>query len=277
MRIGNHDIGVCSWSLQPKGMEDLLGQVRRLGLEHIQLGFQWIQEMDDAMRASALSQLKSSGVQLTGGMMSFAGEDYSTIAAIRRTGGYVPDATWDERRERSMNALRLCKELGIETVGTHIGFVPLSNDPGYEKIIERVREIAEPFAAEGVDLLMETGQEAASELLQFLNDVRSRNVGINFDPANMILYGAGEPIEAIRTLGRHIRHVHAKDATSSDQPGVKWGTEVPFGQGQVRPGEFVAALDGVGYQGPLVIEREAGDDRFGDVKLAIESLKNAVK
>jgi sugar phosphate isomerase/epimerase len=277
MKFGNHDIGVCSWSLQPVSMEELLGQVRRLGLEHIQLGFQWIQQMDEATRGAALAQLKSSGIQLTGGMMSFAGEDYTTIAAIRRTGGYVPEATWDERRERSMSALQLCKELGIKTVGTHIGFVPLSNDPGYEKIIERVREIAEPFAAEGVDLLMETGQEAASELLQFLNDVRSRNVGINFDPANMILYGAGEPIEAIRTLGRHIRHVHVKDATSSDQPGVKWGTEVPFGQGQVRPGEFVAALDGAGYHGPLVIEREAGDDRFGDVKLAIEALRDAVK
>ena len=277
MRIGNHDIGVCSWSLQPKSMEELLGQVRRLGLEHIQLGFQWIQQMDDATRASALSQLSASGVKLTGGMMSFAGEDYTTIASIRRTGGYVPDATWDERRERSMNALELCKELGIKTVGTHIGFVPLSNDPGYEKIVERVREIAEPFAQAGVDLLMETGQEAAHELLQFLNDVRSRNVAINFDPANMILYGAGDPIEAIRTLGRHIRHVHVKDATSSDQPGVKWGSEVPFGQGEVRPGEFVAALDGVGYSGALVIEREGGDDRFGDVKLAIESLRNAVK
>jgi sugar phosphate isomerase/epimerase len=277
MKIGNHDIGVCSWSLQPKSMEELLGQVRRLGLEHIQLGFQWIQEMDDATRAAALEQLKSSGVQLTGGMMSFAGEDYTTIASIRRTGGYVADSTWEARRDRSMNALELCRELGIKCVGTHIGFGPLSNDPGYGTIVERVREIAQPFGDAGIDLLMETGQEAASELLQFLNDVRSRNVGINFDPANMILYGAGEPIEAIRTLGRHIRHVHVKDATSSDQPGVKWGTEVPFGQGEVRPGEFIAALDGVGYRGALVIEREGGDDRFGDVKLAIEALQNAVK
>ncbi len=277
MKIGNHDIGVCSWSLQPKSMDDLLGQVRRLGLEHIQLGFQWIQEMDDATRASALAQLKSSGVKLTGGMMSFAGEDYTTIAAIRRTGGYVPDSTWETRRESSMNALQLCKELGIKCVGTHIGFVPLSNDPGYATIIERTRQIAEPFAQAGVDLLMETGQEAASELLQFLNDVRSKNVAINFDPANMILYGAGEPVEAIRTLGRHIRHVHVKDAVSSDQPGMKWGTEVPFGQGEVHAGEFVAALDGVGYRGALVIEREGGDDRFGDVKIAIDALRNAVK
>ena len=93
MRIGNHDIGVCSWSLQPKTMADLLEQVRKLGLEHIQLGFQWIQAMDEATRSAALAQLKSSNIKLTGGMMSFPGEDYTTIASIRRTGGYVPDST----------------------------------------------------------------------------------------------------------------------------------------------------------------------------------------
>lgn len=275
MKLGQHDIGVCSWSLQPKGMEDLLAQVRKLGLEHMQLGFQWIQEMDDATRASAISQLKSSGVQLTGGMMSFSGEDYTTIASIRRTGGYVPDATWDARREQSMDALAIAKDLGITTIGTHIGFVPPSNDAGYLKIVDLVREIADPFAEAGIDLLMETGQEPASELLQFLNDVRLRNVGINFDPANMILYGAGDPIDAIRTLGRHIRHVHVKDGTSSDQPGVKWGTEVPFGTGEVNVPEFMPALDSVGYGGPLVIEREGGSDRFGDVAIAIEALKEA--
>jgi sugar phosphate isomerase/epimerase len=258
-------------------MGELLDQVRGLGLEHIQIGFQWLQEMDDPTRSAAIGQLKQSNIKLTGGMLSFAGEDYTTIATIRRTGGYVPDSTWEARRERSSDALHLAQDLGVKLIGTHIGFVPPSDDPGYAKIVDRTREIAQMFASHEIDLLMETGQEPASELLQFLNDVRAKNVGINFDPANMILYGAGDPIDAIRTLGRHIRHVHVKDATTSDQPGVKWGTEVPFGQGQVRPGEFVAALDGVGYHGPLVIEREGGDDRFGDVKIAIENLRNAVK
>src|SRR5689334_7863023 len=131
MRIGNHDVGVCSWSLQPKTMADLLEQVRKLGLEHIQLGFQWMQAMDDATRSAALAQLKSSGVKLTGGMMSFPGEDYTTIASIRRTGGYVPDSTWESRRAQSMDALQLARELGIKTIGTHVGFVPTSDDPGY--------------------------------------------------------------------------------------------------------------------------------------------------
>src|SRR5262249_59883502 len=108
-------------------------------------------------------------------------------------------------------------------VPTHLGAVPPSNDPTYGKILSRVAEVADALAKLGVSLLAETGQETASELLQFLNDLRRRNVEVNFDPANMILYGAGDPIDAIRVLGRHIRHVHVKDATLSDQPRMKWG------------------------------------------------------
>jgi sugar phosphate isomerase/epimerase len=109
-----------------------------------------------------------------------------------------------------------------------------------------------------------------------LNDVSAKNVHVNFDPANMILYGAGDPIEAVKILGRHIRHVHVKDAVLSRQPGVLWGEEVPFGSGQVGPARFLEAMKGVGYGGPLAVEREAGSARLADVGTAIESLRNAV-
>ncbi len=122
---------------------------------------------------------------------------------------------------------------------------------------------------------METGQEKAEELLEFLHDLKRDNVFINFAPANMTLYGAGEPIAAIKTLGKFIRHVHVKDATPSTKPGVDWGQEVPFGTGQVGPKRFLQALHEVGYTGPLCIEREAGNQRLTDVKPAIEALKSA--
>src|SRR3954464_10637334 len=143
-------------------------------------------------------------------------------------------------------------------------------------MMTRVHEIASSLAEDGLELLMETGQEEDAELLQFLNDLALRNVHINFDPANMILYGAGDPIEAVETLGRHIRHVHIKDGTLSKQPGVTWGEEVPFGQGQVGPKLFFSALHDVGYTGPLVIEREAGNNRLTDVKTAIEAIRGAI-
>ena len=91
----------------------------------------------------------------------------------------------------------------------------------------------------------------------------------------MILYGAGEPIEAIGILGRHIGHVHVKDATMSNSPGIGWGTEVPFGAGQVPAKEFLRALVDAGYTGPLAIEREAGENRMEDIAFAIQTLKKA--
>jgi len=275
MNIAGHDIGVCSWSLRPADMADLLAQMHELELSHVQLGLAPLLAMDDPSRQRELELLGTAAVQVTATMISFDGEDYASIAIIRDTGGFVPDAQWPARRQTALAAGKLTAALGVKLLSTHIGFIPPSNQAGYSELVGRVRELATALGEMGVELLMETGQEEAGELLKFINDVAMRNVRVNFDPANMILYGAGDPIEAVQTLGRHIRHVHVKDATLSTQPGVRWGQEVPFGTGQVNVKAFLAALHNVGYRGPLVIEREAGDDRMGDVRRAIQTLRAA--
>jgi L-ribulose-5-phosphate 3-epimerase len=233
-------------------------------------------QADDATRKSELDLLRMSGLGFTGGMMSFPGEDYSTIDAICRSGGFVPDKLWEERKSLCQKGAEIARELGMSQIGTHIGFVPGKSDGGYQKMIDRVRQIATILATYKIDLLMETGQEHATELLEFMHDLNAPMVHINFDPANMILYGAGDPIAAVHTLGKHIKHVHVKDATGSAAPRVQWGEEVPFGTGQVGPSAFLSALHQNGYAGPLAIEREAGEDRVGDVKHAIKSLTAAV-
>jgi L-ribulose-5-phosphate 3-epimerase len=276
MNLGGHEIGVCSWSLHPKDTTDLIAMMKQVGLSHLQLYIGPLIKLDEAQQKKQIDEIKNAGITITAGMMGFPGEDYSTIARIKQTGGFVPDELWDQRRELFGKAAAICKRFGIGLLSTHIGFVPPSSDSQYSSTVERIHDICALLDKEGMGLLMETGQEPASELLQFLNDLRFRNVYVNFDPANMILYGAGDPIEAIRTLGRHIRHVHVKDATASDQPGTKWGTEVPFGTGQVPPLEFVDALKEVGYRGPLVIEREAGENRVKDVNAAVETLRNVL-
>ena len=276
MNIGGHEIGVCNWSLQPANMADLVAQMRTLTLSHVQVAFLPLLQMDEPKREQELDQLRDAGITITAGMMSFPGEDYATIAIIHDTGGYLPDKLWEERRDLTKAGGKLAEQLGIRLLSVHVGFIPMSSDPRYRVLIERVRELAAGMAEARVDLLMETGQERAAELLQFLNDVSAKNVHVNFDPANMILYGAGDPIEAVKILGRHIRHVHVKDAVLSRQPGVLWGEEVPFGSGQVGPARFLEALKGVGYGGPLAVEREAGSARLADVGTAIESLRNTV-
>lgn len=275
MNIGGHDIGVCSWSLRPKDTADLIRQVQALGISHVQLALQPLVMLDDKRKHLELGQLRAGGLTLTAGMISFPGEDYSSIATIRRTGGYVPDDQWELRRRLSEQAAKLGVELGLKRITTHVGFIPARGQQGYDTMTNRVREIGRVFGGHGIELGMETGQESADELLEFLNELDVPNVFVNFDPANMILYGAGDPIEAIRTLAGHVRHVHVKDGTASARPGEEWGEEVPFGTGQVGAGRFLAALHRIDYRGPLVIEREAGNQRAADVRTAVESLRAA--
>ncbi len=119
-------------------------------------------------------------------------------------------------------------------------------------------------------LLLETGQETAEELGISLKSWITC-LGVNFDPANIILYDKGSPIEAVTVLAPWIKHIHIKDATQTEQPGT-WGAEVPWGDGQVGPEAFLGVLEEIGFDGVLAIEREAGTDRFGDIKLAAERL-----
>ena len=155
----------------------------------------------------------------------------------------------------------------------HAGFID-ENDISYsEKFYERIISLAEAAGEKNIMLLLETGQETAEELRGFLEELDHPAIGVNFDPANMILYDKGNPIEAVRVLAPWVRHIHVKDANRTTQPGT-WGAEVPWGNGQVQTEAFLNALEEIEFDGTLAIEREAGDDRFGDVKLAAERLSS---
>jgi sugar phosphate isomerase/epimerase len=276
MQFHGHTIAVCSWSLQASGMADLVDKVKQTGLTHVQLALPDLLFLDDKQKHLELGHLRAAGIQYTGGMMGFKGEDYSSIDAIRRTGGFVPDEEWPLRKKLTEQAAKIAAELGMKSIMAHVGFVPPKKDRKYTGVVSRIREISGVLQKHGLDLLMETGQEPAHELLEFLHDLNAPNAHINFDPANMILYGAGDPIAAVRVLGKHIRHVHVKDGTASAKPGQEWGEEVPFGTGQVGPSRFLGVLKEVGYKGPLAIEREAGNNRVGDVKVAVEAIRRAM-
>ena len=137
---------------------------------------------------------------------------------------------------------------------------------------DRIKTTADIAAGSGIMLLMETGQESAADLAGFMKDINHPSVGINFDPANMILYDKGEPIEAVKVLSPWIKHVHIKDATKTEIPG-QWGAEVPWGDGQVGSEKFLTALKEIGYEGALAIEREAGNSRIDDITRAVGILK----
>jgi sugar phosphate isomerase/epimerase len=205
-------------------------------------------------------------------MMAMEGEDYTTLESIRETGGVRPDATWPANLAAARDNAQLAHRLGMRLVTFHAGFLPHDGPHQDEQslrhtMISRLRELAAVFATWSVRVALETGQEDARTLIGVLNDLGKPVVGANFDPANIILYGMGDPIASLRQLAPWVRQVHIKDAKAAAQPGA-WGTETPVGDGQVDWPAFFAALRDLDVKTDLVVEREAGPSRIDDVKRA---------
>jgi len=162
---------------------------------------------------------------------AFEGESYADIPAVKRTVGFIPPVTREVRELRMLEVSDFAAQLGVRSIATHIGFVPEdTNHPDYLAVREMVRRVCDHALSHQQTFALETGQERADVLLSFLLDVNRRNLAINFDPANMILYGTGA-----------------------------LGTEQPLGKGAVDLKGFLSALKGIGYRGPLAIERETED------------------
>ncbi|MBM4109283.1 MAG: sugar phosphate isomerase/epimerase [Phycisphaerae bacterium] len=260
-------LGVCSWSLRPSGPEELVAGVRACGLGGVQLALDPLRTgaWDTARTRRALADAR---IAVLSGMMAMEGEDYSTLESIRATGGVRPDATWGANLEAARANADLAAGLGLTLVTFHAGFLP--HDPADRErgvMLDRLRTLSGVFVARGVGVALETGQESAPTLLAVLRDLGPGVAGVNFDPANMILYGMGDPVEALRLLGPHVRQVHVKDADPSPTPG-QWGTERVVGTGAVDWPRFFGTLRGVAPGVDLVIEREAGPTRAEDIRTA---------
>jgi len=187
----------------------------------------------------------------------FGGESYADIPTVSRTVGLVPPETRSARVAEMKEIADFARLLGCDVVALHLGFVP--HDPAnplYGQVVAVTRDLCDHCRAQGQALHLETGQEPADALLAFIGDVQRDNLFVNFDPANMILYGSGEPIAALQQVGRYVRSVHCKDGTWAARPGQEWGAEVPLGQGAVGMENYLRTLLEIGYTGPLTIERE---------------------
>jgi sugar phosphate isomerase/epimerase len=209
-------------------------------------------------QAEAFTQrLEELNIQLTAVFGGFDGESYADIPTVEKTVGLVPVETRAARLQEMREISDFARLLGCEVIALHLGFVPHDvNSASYQEVIDVTRQLCDHASQNDQAVHLETGQETADGLLQFLTNVQRPNLFINFDPANMILYGTGEPIEALKKVGKFVRSVHCKDATWSDQPGVTWGREVPLGEGQVNFEAYLTTLRDIGYRGPLTIERE---------------------
>jgi sugar phosphate isomerase/epimerase len=260
-------IGVCSWSLQPRDAADLVQKVAAAGLSALQLAL-------DPLRAGAwpradtAAKLRDAGIALCSGMMTMQGEDYATLDSIRRTGGVRADEHWEANLAAAHENGSLARDLGFALVTFHAGFLPHDRQDALRAtMIRRLRAIIDVFGSASVQVAFETGQEDVDTLCDVLEELDRPDVGVNFDPANMILYGTGDPVASLRTLAPRVAQIHIKDAVASETPGT-WGTEVAVGEGQVDWPAFFDVLRETGLDCDLVIEREAGRSRVADVRKA---------
>jgi sugar phosphate isomerase/epimerase len=217
-------------------------------------------------------QLREAGIGILSGMMAMEGEDYSTLKSIRATGGVRLDETWERNLAGARENAQLAHRLGLKLVTFHAGFLPhggvsQAEDSERHTMVQRLRELAAVFATWSVKVALETGQEDARTLIGVLNDLGKPVVGVNFDPANMILYGMGDPVKSLAALAPWVRQVHVKDAKAAPTPGT-WGSEVPVGAGEVDWPAFFGVLRESEVDVDLVVEREAGHSRIDDVKRA---------
>ena len=239
------------------GLGVQLEVVQELGIPTLQLHAPQRSTRTPAAAEKFVERLDQMNVELTAVFGGFDGESYADIPTVSRTVGLVPPETRAERLREMCEISDFARLLGCDVIALHLGFVPHDTSlPLYQEVLQVTRQLCEHASQNDQALHLETGQETGEALLAFIADTKCENLFVNFDPANMILYGTGNPIETLKQIGKLVRSVHCKDALWSDQPGVTWGREMPLGEGQVDMQLYLQTLKDIGYSGPLTIERE---------------------
>ncbi|MBA4387575.1 MAG: xylose isomerase [Verrucomicrobia bacterium] len=231
-------------------------------------------EFADRLRAES----RELGVRISSFWAGYPGPAVWNFVDGPVTLGLIPR----EHREIRVAALKkagnFAKRAGIPAVVTHLGFIPENpKDPVFGEVVEAVKDIALHLKSQGIEFWFETGQETPVTLLRLIQVVGTGNLGINLDPANLILYGKASPVDSLDVFGKYVKGIHAKDGMYPTDP-MKLGHEVKVGAGKVRFPELVKGLKEAGYEGDYIIEREIkGDQQKKDIEETIEYLKKLIE
>jgi L-ribulose-5-phosphate 3-epimerase len=271
MAVEAMELGLVFWA--EKDPQTHLQELKAFGLKACQLG------VPPAMDCSASvgawkSAIASEGVFVSAAVCSYEGEDYANLEQVHKTVGFTAPGYAAERIARTKEVSVFAAALGLKALSCHIGFIPEDKaSTVYTELLGIARELCDACAANDQDFVLETGQESAATLLSFLGDVERPNIKVNFDPANMVLYGSGDPLQALEMLEAKVLSVHCKDGRSPKAAG-ELGQEVALGEGEVDFPGFLALLKKMNYEGLLTIEREEPDaaQRKADIELGVKRL-----
>jgi sugar phosphate isomerase/epimerase len=267
------EIGLVIWA--EGGAEETLKRVSEFGLRVIQLGIPPAVDCTAAV-ADWKQALSGSPVIITSAVCCYTGEDYSNVTTVHESVGFTSPKYRAERIARTKEIAAFAHAFGVKAVSCHVGFIPAdASDSLYAELLDVARTLCDAVAEYGQDFVLETGQESAAALLQFIADSKRTNLKINFDPANMILHGSGDPLQALELVQKHVLSVHCKDGRSPVPGSGLLGKECKLGDGEVDFPGFLALLEKIGYRGPLTIEREEEDQvqKTKDIHTAIARLQ----
>ena len=254
--------------------EAALKRVHDFGVPTCQLG---TDDFSDRVCDALKGAIEKYGIEVTAINTSGGPPNKYTFYEGPLTIGVVPRQYRQQRIDNYKRASDFAKRLGVPALHSHFGFIPENpNDPEYEGTVGALREVATHIKGNGQIVLMETGQETPITMLRAINDAGVDNQFVNLDCANLILYGKGNPLDALDVIGHLVRGTHAKDGLFPTNP-KKLGEEVPIGKGKANFPKLIPRLKELGYTGPLTIEREiSGPQQFEDIKMEKIYLENLV-
>lgn len=269
------EIGVITSLLRDK---NAFSHVSEFGLHVCQLANWNVGLWTEELALKVKEDAKKANVRISAVWTGYPGRIVWNFVEGPVTLGLVPPDLRSERVSALKKGADFARVCGAPAIITHAGFIPESpTDPLYYGFINSVKEVVEYCSQKSLEFWFETGQETPVTLLRAIQDVGLPNLGINLDPANLILYGKGNPVDALDVFGKYVRNIHGKDGFYPTD-GRNLGKEVPLGQGKVNYPEFVSKLKEIGFTGDIIIEREiSGEQQKIDIMAAVKYLEALIK
>ena len=254
-------------------LEEQFARLKEFGIPTCQLNC-WKPELFTDEKAEEIKTLSAKyGIEISALWCGWSGPCTWNFYDGQTSLGLVPAAYRYQRMQELMKGALFAEKIGVTDVITHCGYLPENPvSTEYAEIITALKSVVKFYREHGRWFLFETGQETPVTLLRVITDLGIENLGVNLDPANLILYGKGNPVDALDVIGQYVRNVHGKDGMYPTAP-RRLGREVPMGEGKVNYPAFIKRLAEIGYDGPITIEREiTGEQQTADIKMACELL-----
>ena len=269
------DIGVL---VHLADRDDLFVNVANMGVKVCQLCCWNMQLYTPEMARRVKTQSEQSGVEITAVWAGWNGDSVWDFVKGPTTLGIVPVELRQMRVAQLKQGADFAEMLGVRAIITHLGFIPENPcDQQYPRIIETVKEVAQYCRDKGLEFWFESGQETPVTLRRLIEDVDMPNLGVNFDTANVVLYGKGNPLDSAEIFGKYVKNLHAKDGLYPTNP-RKLGVEVPIGEGKADFAAIFRTLKENGFNGEIIIEREiSGPQQIKDIEHAHTYLTACLK